>query len=134
MLMINESSLSMVEIGLDSNFKAFYIKEEKRKEKKRRGREREAEKERERESSNERNGLCRHSDKGDRERMTLFTFLDLCEGKRQKKKAYYYYYFFLGINWSYFTMSLLYWGLILEALSFYRKKDLSLIYLKKIRP
>jgi hypothetical protein len=31
MLMINESSLSTVEIGLDSDFKAFYIKEEKRK-------------------------------------------------------------------------------------------------------
>jgi hypothetical protein len=34
MLMINESSLSMVDIGLDSDFKAFYIKEEKRREKK----------------------------------------------------------------------------------------------------
>jgi hypothetical protein len=54
---------------------------------------------RERESSNGRNGLCRHSDKGERERerMTLFTFLDLCEGKRQKKRgAYYYYYYFCG--------------------------------------
>jgi hypothetical protein len=31
----------------------------------------------------------------ERERMTLFTFLDLCEGKRQqKKRAYYYYYYF----------------------------------------
>jgi hypothetical protein len=34
MLMINESSLSTVEIGLDSDFKAFYIIEEKRREKK----------------------------------------------------------------------------------------------------
>jgi hypothetical protein len=36
MLMINESSLSMVEIGLDFDFKAFYIKEEKRKKRKER--------------------------------------------------------------------------------------------------
>jgi hypothetical protein len=34
MLMIIESSLSMVEIGLDFDFKAFYIKDEKRREKK----------------------------------------------------------------------------------------------------
>jgi c-di-GMP-binding flagellar brake protein YcgR len=34
MLMINESSLSMVEIGLNSDFKAFNIREEKRREKK----------------------------------------------------------------------------------------------------
>jgi hypothetical protein len=33
MLMINESSLSMVEIRLNSDFKAFYIREEKRREK-----------------------------------------------------------------------------------------------------
>jgi hypothetical protein len=32
----------------------------------------------------------------EREKMTLFTFLDLCEGKRQKKKAYYLYFFFFG--------------------------------------
>jgi hypothetical protein len=32
--MINESSLSMVEIGLNFDFKAFYIREEKRREKK----------------------------------------------------------------------------------------------------
>ena len=82
MLMINESSLSMVKIGLDSDFKAFYIREEKRREKK----EEEEGKKQERENSNERNELCRHLDRGDRERMTLFTFLDLCEGKRQKKK------------------------------------------------
>jgi hypothetical protein len=30
-----------------------------------------------RESSNGRNGLCRYSDKGERERMTLFTFFRL---------------------------------------------------------
>jgi hypothetical protein len=63
MLMINESSLSIVEIGLDSDFKAFYIREEKRGEKK----EEEGEK-RERESSNGRNGLCRHSEERERER------------------------------------------------------------------
>ena len=61
--------------------------------------------------------------------MTLLTFLDQCEGKRQKKKKAYYFFFF-GINWSYFTMGLLYQGLILEALSFYEKKNLGLI-LKK---
>jgi hypothetical protein len=36
MLMINESSLSTVEIGLDSDFQAFCIIEETRREKKRR--------------------------------------------------------------------------------------------------
>jgi hypothetical protein len=47
--MINESSLSMVEIGLDSDFKAFYIIEEKRREKKEEeeGEKRERERERE---------------------------------------------------------------------------------------
>jgi hypothetical protein len=68
--------------------------------------------------------------------VTLFTFLDLCEGKRPKKKrkkrAYYFILFFCWINWSYFTMSLLYWGLILEAISFYGKKIWALF--KKIRP
>jgi hypothetical protein len=64
MLMINESSLSTVKIGLDSDFKTFYIREEKRREKK----EEEEGKKRERESSNERNELCRHSDRGERER------------------------------------------------------------------
>jgi hypothetical protein len=46
MLMINESSLSTVEIGLDSDFKAFYIREEKRREKKE-GEKQERERERE---------------------------------------------------------------------------------------
>jgi hypothetical protein len=105
-----------------------FISERKKEEKKgRRGR-RET---RERESSNGKNELCRHSDKGERERMTLFTFLDLYEGKRQKK-VYYLFFFFFLINCSYFTMSLLYWGLILEALSFYGKKIWALF--KKIRP
>ena len=36
MLMINESSLSTVKIGLYSDFKAFYIKEKKRKKRKER--------------------------------------------------------------------------------------------------
>jgi hypothetical protein len=31
------------------------------------------------------------------------------------------FFFFLLVNWSYFTMGLLYCGLILEALSFYGK-------------
>jgi hypothetical protein len=48
MLMINESSLSTVEIGLNSDFKAFYIIEEKRREKKGRSGKRET-RERERE-------------------------------------------------------------------------------------
>jgi hypothetical protein len=64
--MINESSLSTMEIGFDSDFKAFYIREEKRREKKGRRGGRET-RERERESSNGRNGLCRHSDSGERE-------------------------------------------------------------------
>ena len=62
--------------------------------------------------------------------MTLFTFLDLCEGKRQKKKRriiiIIIIIIIIMINWSYFTMSLLYWGLILEALSFYGKKTWAL--------
>ena len=62
--MINESSLSTVKIGLYSDFKALYIKEEKRREKK----EEEKGKKRERECSNGRNELCRHSDRGERER------------------------------------------------------------------
>jgi hypothetical protein len=70
--MINESSLSTVEIGLDSDFKAFYIREEKRREKKE---EEEGEKrERERESSNGRNGLRRHSDSGERENDSFYFF------------------------------------------------------------
>jgi hypothetical protein len=36
MLMINESSLSTVEIGLDSDFKVFYIRKEKRQKRKER--------------------------------------------------------------------------------------------------
>ena len=52
--MINESSLSTVKIGLNSDFKAFYIREEKRREKK----EEEEGKKRKRESSNGRNELC----------------------------------------------------------------------------
>ena len=65
MLMINESSLSTVKIGLDFDFKAFYIIEEKRREKK-------EEEERERESSNGRNGLCRHLDNGERENDSFY--------------------------------------------------------------
>jgi hypothetical protein len=108
MLMINESSLSTVEIGLDSDFKAFYIKEEKRREKKKGEKQ-----ERERESSNGKNGLCRHLDRRERERMILFTFLDLCEGKRKKKKErLIIVIIIILINLSYFTMILLYWGLI----------------------
>jgi hypothetical protein len=48
------------------------------------------------------------------------------ELKRPKKKndvAYLFVCFcYFLVNWSYFTMHLLYWGLILEALSFYGKK------------
>jgi hypothetical protein len=65
--MINEFSLSTMEIGLDSDFKAFYIKEEKRREKKEEDEGEKRERERERESSNERNGFCQHSDSGERE-------------------------------------------------------------------
>jgi hypothetical protein len=51
---------------------------------------------------------------------------------QKKKKAYYlFFFFFFWINWSYFTMSLLYWGLILEALSFYGKKIWALFKKKK---
>jgi hypothetical protein len=48
-------------------------------------------------------------------------------GIKKKKKMWHIYIFFFFVNWSYFTMGLLYWGLILEALSFYRKKTLGLI-------
>jgi hypothetical protein len=93
------------------------ISERKKEEKKKEG------EKRERESSNGRNELCRYSDRGERERITFFTFLDLCEGKRQKekKKKGLIIIIIILINWSYFTMSLLYWDLILEALSFYGK-------------
>ena len=62
--------------------------------------------------------------------MSLFNFLDQCEEKRQKKKKAYYLFFFFGINWYYFTMSLLYYGLILEALSFYGKKKIWALFKK----
>ena len=36
------------------------------------------------------------------------------------------FFFFFWVNWSYFIMGLLYWGLILETLSFYEKDFLAL--------
>jgi hypothetical protein len=93
MLMINESSLLTVEIGLDFDFKAFYIIEEKRREQK----EEEEREKRERERAQMGEMDFVDTQTVERERMTLFTFLDLCEGKRQKKKrAYYYYFFYFG--------------------------------------
>ena len=76
--------------------------------------------------------------KGDREEMLIFliflekgimlslSFADKGEGlKRQKKKKklmrYICFVLFIFVNWFYFTMNLLYWSLILEALSFYEK-------------
>jgi hypothetical protein len=80
--MINESSLSTVEIGLDFDFKAFYIREEKRREQKE---EEEGEKrERKRAQMGEMDVVDTQT--VERERMTLFTCLDLCEGKKKKKK------------------------------------------------
>jgi hypothetical protein len=52
--------------------------------------------------------------------------------KDKKKKGGGLLLLFFWINWSYFTMSLLYHGLILEAISFYGKKIWALF--KKIRP
>jgi hypothetical protein len=39
--------------------------------------------------------------------------------------------FFFWVNWSYFIIGLLYWGPILEALSFYEKKFWALFKKKK---
>jgi hypothetical protein len=79
----------------------------------------------------------------EKERTILFTFFILVWGKKTKKKkkrwgggggrGLLFVFFFFGINWSYFTMSLLYWGIILEALSFYGKKIWALFF-KKSRP
>jgi hypothetical protein len=41
--------------------------------------------------------------------------------ERERVRAKGLFVFFLLVNWSYFTMGLLYCGLILEALSFYGK-------------
>jgi hypothetical protein len=112
------------------------VSEMKKEEKKgRRGRERE--RERERAQMGEMNFADTQIE--ERERTILFTFFILVWGKKTKKKkvggggggAYYLFFFFLGINWSYFTMSLLYWGIILEALSFYGKKIWALFLKKK---
>ena len=62
--------------------------------------------------------------------MTFFTFLDLCEGKRQKKGAYYLFFFGDKLVLIYYELIIL--GLILEALNFYEKKIWALF--KKIRP
>jgi hypothetical protein len=40
-------------------------------------------------------------------------------------------FFFFWVNWSYFIMGLLYWGLILEVLSFYGKNLWALLKKKK---
>jgi hypothetical protein len=82
MLMINESSLSTVEIGLDSDFQAFCIIEETRREKKE---EEEGEK-RERESLNGRNWLCWHLDREERENDSFY-FFRFVWGKKTKKKG-----------------------------------------------
>jgi hypothetical protein len=52
--------------------------------------------------------------------------------KRQKiNKKMMRYICFVWVNWSYFIMGLLYWGPILEALSFYEKKFWALFKKKK---
>jgi hypothetical protein len=53
--------------------------------------------------------------------------------KRQKKKKndVVYLFFFFWVNWSYFIMGLLYWGPILEVLSFYGKNLWALFKKKK---
>jgi hypothetical protein len=43
------------------------------------------------------------------------------EGERERVRAKGLFVFFLLVNWSYFTMGLLYCGLILEVLSFHGK-------------
>jgi hypothetical protein len=53
--------------------------------------------------------------------------------KRQKKKndvVYIYIYIFF-VNWSYFIMSLLYWGPILEAFKFLWKKKIWALFKKE---
>jgi hypothetical protein len=51
--------------------------------------------------------------------------------KKKKKKIDVVYLFFFWVNWSYFIMGLLYWGPILEALSFYGKNFWALFKKKK---
>ena len=130
MLTIHESSLSMVEIGFWL-LSILYQREKKRRRKGRRGRrERESELKWEKWTS----PTLRQRRERERENDSLY-FFRLVWGKKTKKKGAYYLFFCFWINWSYFTMSLLYWGLILEALSFYGKKKKNWPYLKKkIRP
>ena len=82
-----------------------------------------------RESSNGRNGLCRHTNRGERERMTLFIFLDLCKGKRQEKMAYYLFFFFFD------KLVLFYYKLIIlmpyfRGLKFLWKKKIGDLFFK----
>jgi hypothetical protein len=49
--------------------------------------------------------------------------------KTTKKKMMWHIY--IWVNWSYFTIGLLYWGLILEALSFYGEIFLAIFKKKK---
>jgi hypothetical protein len=48
------------------------------------------------------------------------------ERKRVRAKSFFSFLFFFWVNWSYFTMGLLYCGLILETLNFYGKICLAL--------
>ena len=59
--------------------------------------------------------------------MTLFTFLDLCEVKRQKKKEAYYLFFFFFDKLVLFYYELVILGPYFRGLKFLWKKDLGLI-------
>jgi hypothetical protein len=111
--------------------------EEKKRRKGRRGRKEGGERERERRvievrylyfSFSKKNELCSllFADRGERDRGIKKT-------TKKIKNDVVYLFFFFWINWSYFIMSLLYWGPILEALCFYEKKFWAL-FKKKIRP
>jgi hypothetical protein len=67
----------------------------------------------------------------ERERMTLFTFSDLCEGKRQKKKGllfvfvFFFFFFFDKLVLFYYELVIL--GPYFRGYKFLWKKDLGLI-------
>jgi hypothetical protein len=61
----------------------------------------------------------------ERERMTLFTFLDLCEGKRQQKKGLFYLFIFNKLVLFYYELVIL--GPYFRGYKFLWKKYLGLI-------
>jgi Flp pilus assembly protein TadB len=127
------------------NWQGCIVEEERKKRKKKgrrgrggRGRERERERERESKGRHKREASISHF-----LRKMNYALSSLLKEEREreggieknkKKKMMWhicFVLFFFLFNWSYFIMGLLYWSLILEAISFYGKKFWALFFLKK---